>query len=188
MSKKAKVEISSRADADTAMKELYQIDTQMLTWASEEAQAVTSAREGCQLKQLHQGLLTMKARRAELVKSIKAWAEADRKEWSGKSLETPHGDMGFRLNPPSVALIKKIAKSFDEALALLKEKLKKFVAVETVERVDKEKILALKPDADQYAIAQLAECGLKIEQKEEFWVETLVAKKLEEEIKKAKDA
>jgi hypothetical protein len=99
--------------------------------------------------------------------------------------------MGFRMSTPAVSLIKKAAKSFKEALALLQARLPEYVR-DTPE-IDKEKILAeARDDSEQStwpatSIA-LSKCGLEVKQDDEFWIETAASKDLETAAKRLKAA
>lgn len=83
-----------------------------------------------------------------------------------KSLDTLHGTLGFRNNPPSLTLL----KGFKWEIVLENLKEKKLTAyVRTVEEANKEKLLA---DREKEGVCNLfPELGVKVSQDEKFFIE-----------------
>jgi len=82
-----------------------------------------------------------------------------------KSIETLHGTLGFRKNPPSLKLLTGV--KWEKVVEKLKEKLPDYVR--TVEEADKEKLLA---DRDKDGVGPLfPELGVKVSQDENFFIE-----------------
>lgn len=182
---KPKNSITTRAQAEAAMAKLNRIDTDLARMDLDEADAITSVRAGHQLKQREAGRPGMEAEKALLVKELEGWAEEDAANWGKRSLETPFGKLGFRVSQPTVVLIKKIAKKFDTALELLQRNLPGYVR--EVPEIAKDQILADKT-AGVLDSAALEECGLKVSQDDEFWIETAASKDLETAAKKLRAA
>jgi phage host-nuclease inhibitor protein Gam len=115
---------------------------------------------------------TKKVREEKLTHEInlELFAEAHKEEITNKakSKDLAHGKIGFSFNPPAVKLLNR-KFNWDLVKTFLLDKFKKKYVRESIE-INKEKIiedyngkLKLISDAD------LAECGLKIDQKEKFY-------------------
>ena len=177
--------ITSRAQAEAAMAKLNQIDAGLARMDLDEAEAISAVREKHNRLQREGGRPGMEAEKALLVKELEAWAEGDVSNWPRKTIETPFGSLGFRVSQPTVALVKKVAKSFKDALVLLQAKLPCYVRQEP--QIDKEKILSDERNNELRADA-LAKCGLEVKQDDEFWVETAASQDLEAAAKKLRAA
>ena len=182
---KPKDSIKTRPEAETALSRLNAIDTQLGTWDLAEASAIGTVRETHAETQRKGGRNVLEAEKTLIIKDLERWAEADVAHWEKKTLETPFGRLGFRTSPPAVMLIKKVARNCAEALGYLSARMYEYVR--QVPEIDKEKILA---DAREEVlnVDALAKCGLKVDQKEEFWVETVASKDLEEAAKRLRSA
>ncbi len=182
---KPKRQIMTREAAEAALARLNQIDTALVRWCLAEAEAVAAVRQAHAEKQRDGGRIGFEAEKALLVKELEEWAKEASATWERKTLETSSGRLGFRMTTPSVVLIKRIAKKFENAVELLMLTLPDFVR--TVYEVDKEKILAT-DRADGLDREALNRCGLDIYKEDEFWVETGASKDLDEAAKKLKSA
>jgi phage host-nuclease inhibitor protein Gam len=182
---KPKNSITSRSQAEASMSKLNEIDQQLARWDLAEADAIAAVRTGHAETQRKGGRPGLEAEKALLVKEIEAWAETDKDRWEKKSIETPFGCFGFRVSQPTVALIKKVASKFDYALTYLKDRLPQYVR--ETPQIDKEQILA-DARAEVLDESELAKCGLKVDQDDEFWVETNASKDLEAAAKKLRAA
>ena len=116
---KPKNSITSRDQAETAMSKINQIDMQFAAWDLKEANAVALIREQFAAMRKDNNYIGLEAERALLMKELQDWAEVDSHNWDKKSLETPFGKFGFRVSQPAVVLVKKVARSFKQALELL---------------------------------------------------------------------
>lgn len=182
---KPKNTITSRAQAEAAMSKVNEIDRQLADWDLAEADEIATVRMHHADRQRKAGRPGFEAEKALLVKEIEAWAEIDKERWEKKSIETPFGSFGFRVSQPTVVLIKKVASKFDAALELLQKSLKQYVR--SVPQIDKDQILA----DDRGGVldeAALAKCGLKVNQEDEFWIETCASKDLDAAAKKLRAA
>lgn len=183
---KPKNMIMNREQAESAMKTIDDIDRQFAEWDLNEAKAIAVIREQFTKIRKDSNYAGLEAQRALYLKELEAWAEADRANWGKKTIETPFGRLGFRTSTPAVALIQKVAKSFSAALDWLEiNELPQFVR--EVKEVDKEAILA-EHAAKTLDEKALAACGLKVRQKDEFWVESSASKDLEKAAKALKAA
>lgn len=99
---------------------------------------------------------------------LKVFGLEQKEKWEGKSIELASCIIGFRTNPPSVT--KKKGLTWEGVVGLLKSNkiLKSFVKVK--EDVDKAAIL--KVQKDQKIMKALSLVGVKVEQEEQFYVET----------------
>lgn len=182
---KPKNSITTQDQAVAAMGKLNQIDTQLAQWDLSEAEEIAVVREAHVRIQRAGGRLGMQAEKSLLVKEIEAWAKNASATWEKKTLETPFGRIGFRVSTPAVILVKRVVTTFKAAVELAVLYLPDFVR--TVREIDKEKMLS----ADREGTLQedmLARCGLMIDQKDEFWVETNASKDLDEASEKLKCA
>lgn len=177
--------VTTMEGAVSAMNRLNQIDTQLAQWDLCEAEQIAKVREEHVQLQRKAGRPGLEAEKALLVKELESWAEEASATWERKTLETPFGRLGFRVTTPAVALIKRVAKNFKDAVELVMLYLPDFVRQSY--EVDKEKILAAEREG-LLEMDKLARCGLTVEQKEEFWVETAASKDLDEASKKLKCA
>lgn len=182
---KPKNSIKSRAQAEAAMSKLNNIDMQLAAWELAEANDIAAVRDKHAERQKMEGRIGLEAEKALLVKELELWADTDAETWESKTMETPFGKIGFRTSTPAVVLIKKIARNFKEAIELLASRLPGYLR--RVPEIDKESILK---DAREEKLdaTKLAKCGLKVDQKEEFWIETNASKDLELAAKKLKAA
>lgn len=182
---KPKNSIANRQQAEAAMARLNAIDRQFAQWDMAEANAVSKVREEFSETRKKGNYVGLEAERALLIKEIQAWADVDSATWEKKTLETPFGNLGFRVSQPAVVLVKKVAKSFKQAIELLRAKMPEFVR--EVPEIDKEAILAADRD-DTLNHLVLQKCGLEVKQEDEFWVESAASKDLEEAAKKLRAA
>lgn len=96
------------------------------------------------------------------VQAIRAWADASPEAFGpGRSLQLQHGRIGFRLCPPSLRLLR--GYNWDTVLARIEERRLPYVRV--TKEIDKAGLIA---DADKLPLAEL---GLRISQRDEFFVE-----------------
>jgi len=83
-----------------------------------------------------------------------------------KSIDTLHGKVGFRTNPPSVTLVKGF--KWEQVVENLKEQ-KLTGYVRTIEEADKDKLLA---DRQKEGVCNLFPViGVKVSQEEKFFIE-----------------
>lgn len=183
---KIKNSITSLAAAEEAMYQLDAVDRQFARWDLAEAEAVQKVRERFNEKRKAGNCAGLEAEKALLVRELEAWAETASVEWKKKTISTSYGRLGFRTTPPTVTLIKKVAKSFKKALVLLKGYGRDYY-VRYEPKIDREAILADWRDK-ALCVESLNECGLTVDQTDEFWIETTASKDLEEAIKKLKCA
>lgn len=168
MRTKPKNSITSREAAEAAMARLNQIDMQLAEWDLTTAKALAAVRESCEQYERSQGRPGIEAEKSLLVKELADWAEGDVANWMARSIETPFGRLGFRIGNPTVALYKAVAKKLEEALDRLSARMPDFVRMRP--EIDREKILA----ADREGTLdrkKLLRCGLRIEQKDSFFIE-----------------
>lgn len=185
MRTKPKNQITSRAEAEQAMKRLDQIDRQLASWDLEEAKEIAAVRERHAKAQGASGRADFEAVKKMLVRELQSWAESDRESWEKKSLETPFGRLGFREKNPAVVLYKAVAKKLEEALDRLAARMPEFVRQSP--SIDKERILASHRE-QTLDLAKLHRCGLRIDEGEDFWVETAASQDLERAAKELKNA
>ena len=182
---KPKNSITTRVQAEAGMANLNKIDQVLAQMDLDEANAISAVRELHQGAQRVAGRPGLEAEKALLVKELEAWADKDAATWEKRSIETPFGSLGYRVGQPTVTLIKRIAKSFDAALDLLKAEFPQYVR--DVPQIDKAQILA-DNTAEVLDAAALGECGLEVKQDDEFWIETAASKDLEDAAKKLRAA
>ncbi len=182
---KPKNSIKSKEQAEAAMARLNQIDTQLAGWDLDEAENIALVRETHVNTQNKAGRPGLETEKALLVKEIESWALEAQTSWEKRTLETPFGRMGFRVGTPAVALIKRVARTFKDAVELLLKLLPAFVR-ETPE-IDKEAILAADREGS-LDVGKLNRCGLMVDQEEQFWIETNASKDMDEAAKKLKCA
>ncbi len=182
---KPKNSITTREAAEAAMGHLNNLDMDLATWDLAEAREIAEVRERHAEKQKMEGRASHEDKKALIVKELEEWAQGDVAHWLARTIETPFGRFGFRTGNPAVALYKTVAKKLDEALERLSARMPDFVRMRP--EIDKEKILA----ADREGTLdreKLLRCGLRVDQKEEFWVETQASKELEQAAKALKNA
>jgi phage host-nuclease inhibitor protein Gam len=182
---KPKNTITSRSQAEAAMSKLNEIDRKVAEWDLSEADAIATVRQEHAEMQRRGGRPGLEAEKALLVKEIEGWAETDKERWEKKTLETTFGSFGFRVSQPTVVLIKKIASKFDYALTFLQQRLPEYVR--SVPQIDKDKILS-DARSEMLDAGALANCGLAVNQDDEFWIETSASKDLETAAKKLRAA
>jgi len=182
---KPKNRITTRDQAEASMARLNEIDHHLAAWDMDEARRIAALREMKAREQRSEGRLTIETEKALLLKELKLWADKDSNGWKTRGLELKLGRLGFRTGMPTVVLVKKVAKNLANALALLLLHMPEFVR--TKEEIDKEGILAEARDKDLDKDL-LAQCGLKVTQKEEFWVETDASVRLDKAVKALKVA
>lgn len=182
---KPKNSIKSKEQAEAAMARLNQIDTQLAGWDLDEAEDIALVREKHVEEQNKAGRPGLETEKALLVKEIESWAMEAQTSWEKKTLETPFGSMGFRVGMPAVALIKRVARTFKDAVELLARTLPAFVR--QTQEIDKEAILSADREGS-LDVGKLNRCGLVIAQEEQFWIETNASKDLDEASKKLKCA
>ena len=182
---KKKTEIKTEAEAESAMLALAEVESELVSYVTAEALAVQKARQ-----KFYQGDLAVRKAgleysAEEIAKNLKAYAKSAVKGWEGKSRETPGGTFGFRWGKPAVALVKSIAKTFDEALINVKLNCQQFNR--RVDTLNKELIIQAHNE-EVLDVDRLYLCGLKVEQKERFFVTSTAATalgKAREKLKKA---
>lgn len=183
---KIKNSIKTSARAEEAMTQINIWDRQFIYWDMAEASAIQKVREKFNEKRKGGSYLQIEAQRALLIRELEAWADTASAEWKKKTFEFSAGRLGYRTMPPTVKLIKKIAKSFKAAMALLEgTDLAYYVRQEPT--LDKEQILADSREKD-IDVPELAKCGLKVDQSDDFWIETTASKDLEAARKRLKSA
>ncbi len=182
---KPKNTISNRYQAEAAMAMINTIDRQFAEWDMNEAGGVAVVREEFAALRKKGNCAGMEAEKTLLIKELEAWAEADSATWGKKTLETPFGNMGFRISQPAVVLFKKAARSFKAAVELLSASMPQFVR--QTPDVDREAILAAER-VGELDERLLRGCGLEVKQEEEFWVESAASKDLEEAVRKLRAA
>ncbi|GAB62676.1 MAG: hypothetical protein DWB56_14780 [Candidatus Jettenia sp.] len=182
---KPKNSIRTVSDMEAAMSRLNQIDTRLAQWTLEEAHDIALVREEHDKNQKKAGRTGLEAEKALLIKELEAWAEEASATWGKRTLETPFGRLGFRVSTPAVTLLKRVAKNFKDAAELAMLYLPDFVRKSY--EIDKEKVIAAESQGtlDKNILSQ---CGLSVEQKDEFWLETAASKDLDEAAKKLKVA
>lgn len=153
--KPAPINIANREQADAALAEMYRLD--QIIAEHEKAESEEKAqREAVELLFARQE------------KAVVAWAQKDRKNWTAKTLTLINGTISFTTSPGKVGLIKKIAKSFDAAVELLrasrKELAKKFLRPRP-DDLNKELLLQEFEDG-RIKNEQLEEFGLRVEKPE----------------------
>lgn len=187
---KPKNSITTRAQAEAAMSKLNQIDQMLAGMDLAEAAAIAAVRDEHAKLQRKTGRPGLEAEKALLVKELEGWSEQSVSTWDKKTIETPAGSFGFRVSTPAVNLIKKVAKSFDAALELVQKYMSAYVREKP--EINKEKILEYyrseNEEGQELFELCLAKCGLKIDQDDEFWIETAASKDLEAAAKKLKAA
>lgn len=185
MRTKPRNKITSRAEAEEAMERLNEIDRYFNTWALTEAKEIADIKKKYAEHRANGSVPELQQEKALLLRELEAWAEADRESWGKKSIDTPFGRFGFREGNPAVQLVKKVAKSFDAALELLQKHLPQYVR--RAPEIDRDAILA-DDRLEKLNAAELRGCGLKVGQKEDFWVETAASQDLERALKELKNA
>ena len=181
MAKKIQNPITNAQQAEQVVMELNKIDYLIAQFEAKETTAQLKVREKFHTGIIGEARAVYAARKKELETQLKGFSESDRENWGkAKTVETTFGNYGFRINPPSVALIKSICKNFDEALEKVKQSLPKYVRNKY--EIDKEKIL------QNYKKLDLESVGLKIENKDKFFVKTVCEENLEKAREKLKSA
>lgn len=179
--------INTKPQAEEAMAKLDSIDRQFADWDLAEAEAVIKVREKFAEKRQQANFLGMQAERSLLIKELEGFAERDCATWEKKTFETPFGCFGFRITPPTVVLVKRVAKTCEAVIANLENTLmSRFIR--TKKEVDKEALLAAFKDGKIDPSQLENECGLKVKQEDEFWLESRASKDLDEAAKKLRAA
>lgn len=94
---------------------------------------------------------------------LEAWAVSNRSEFAGRqSLQMIHGTIGWRVNPPSLTPLRGF--TWASCIQRLLD-LERMEHIRTKQEVNKESLLAVRDTED------LSRFGLKVEQKEPFYVE-----------------
>ncbi len=171
------------AEVTAAFRRMNEIESWLARLAGDEAKDLHNVRRMYQTGGTGARRRAMESERKDLEKRLKHWAKKAAAEWPSKTYETPFGRCGFRLHPPAVKLIKSIAKTFDDALRRVKSAMPGYVRIK--EELDREALLR---DAELVGKRRLESCGLKVEQREEFWVSTSSRDELEGAIKRLKEA
>lgn len=179
--------INTKAQAEEAMAKIDAIDRQFADWDLAEAEAVIKVREKFAEKRQQTNYIGLQAERSLLIKELEGFADRDCGTWEKKTFETPFGCFGFRITPPTVALVKRVSKTYDRAVESLEfEKMTEFIR--TKKEVDKEAILAAHKEGTLDALKLEVVCGLKVKQEDEFWLESRASKDLDEAAKKLRAA
>ncbi len=179
--------INTKPQAEEAMARIDAIDRQFAEWDLAEAEAVIKVREKFAEKRQQANFLGMQAERSLLIKELEGFAERDCGTWEKKTFETPFGCFGFRITPPTVALVKRVSKTYDQAIVGLEEAFMSEFIREKKE-VDKEAILAAHKEGTLDVSKLENEVGLKVKQEDEFWLESRASKDLDEAAKKLRAA
>lgn len=182
---KPKNSIKTQDQAVAAMGKLNQIDTQLAQWDLCEAEQIAKVREEHVDLQRKAGRTGMEAEKALLIKELEMWSQDTSAAWERKTWETAFGRMGFRVSTPAVIVIKRVVKNFKEALELAMLYLPDFVRQSY--EIDKEKILSAERSGI-LDVNELARCGLTIDQRDEFWLETAASEDLKKAAQKLKGA
>lgn len=182
---KPKNRIVSREQAEAAMARLSDIDRQIARLDLDEAEEIARVRDKFAMTRKSCLIPEMETEKSLLVKELEAWAETDRDAWPIKSIETPFGRLGFREKNPAVVLYKAMAKKLEDALGRLTARMPEYVR--KAPSIDKEKILAAHREGT-LDLAKLQRCGLRIDEGEDFWIETAASKDLADAAKALKDA
>ena len=177
--------ITTKQQAETAMEKINSIDQQLAEWDLKEAQEISLLRARFSEVRTKGNIAVMEAEKELLIKELHAFAEVDSATWVKKTLETPFGNIGYRMSQPTVVLVRKVAKSLKQATELLKAKLPKFIR--NTPEIDKEAILSADRDKTLDKVL-LKSCGLEIKQEDEFWIESKASRDLEEAAKKLRAA
>jgi len=181
---KPKDQITTLTDAIKAMKTINETDIKTAHWEIEEAKALSLVKEEFAEVRMKNKYGELISEKKLLVKDLQSWAKKEEPKWKTKTLTTPFGRLGFRKSTPAVKLIKRIAKNFKEALEWLKNN--RFDEyIRTVEEIDKDAILADVRDKE-ITNEDIEACGLKVDQKDEFWVESNAASDLDKAVKELK--
>lgn len=179
--------IKTRQQAEEAMSKIDAIDRQFAELDLEEAEAIIKVRERFAEKRQKANFDGLQAERTLLIKEIETFAGHDCAAWEKKTFETPFGSFGFRITPPTVALIKRVSKTYNLAIDNLEmEDMSRFVRVK--KEVDKEAILAAHKDGTLDISKLENSCGLQVRQEDEFWLESRASKDLDEAAKKLRAA
>jgi len=173
----------TRAQAEEKMQRLNEIDAQLFDWALAYHKQLAALKAAHTSSQIKAGRPVLEFERKLILKDLHSWAKKDQLNWKTKTLSFASGKMGIRKGMPKVDLIKKIAKTWDEALILLIDFLPAYK--KNVPTINKEKLIANREKID---IEKLLACGLKIGQKKEFWVETEASESFDAAIKDLKNA
>ena len=165
----SKQTITTQAEADKAMIDLDWINSDLSSYTMREAKAIAKVRE-----KFHEGLIAqdrelLETRKKAIERELKNFCKTEHKKWDGKSKETPGGMFGFRWSHAAVSLVKSIAKTFEEASLNVKLKYQRFN--KRVDTLNKELMLQAYQD-HTLDVDKLYNCGLKIEQKEKFFIKT----------------
>ncbi len=184
MPKKNKDEITSLEEAKQAMNDINKFDNLLASYYEQEANAVASIRSRFHTGTTNAKRQTLEGLKKNRIKQLENFAKRNRKEWDGKSVQTPFGSFGFRKGQPCVVLIKKVCKNFDEALEKIRKRFPDLVRIK--EEINKEQILQLEPKV--LTKENLEAVGLKVDSGEKFFIKTLATEKLEEATKELKSA
>lgn len=182
---KPKNSIKTKEAAIAAMARLNQIDTQLALWDMNEAEDIALVREKHHATQKKEGRIGYEAEKALLLKELESWAEEASATWPKRTMDTPFGKLGYRKTTPAVKVIKRMVKSFAEAVDLTMLHFPQFVR--KVFEIDKEAILAADREGE-ITSEELTRCGLMVDQRDEFWIETTASKDIEAAAKKLKCA
>lgn len=171
--------IKNLQQAEAAILRINEIDSLFTEYDLAEAQEVIRVRDRHHNLRLTAGHPALAEEHKLLTNQLKTFAKKDRTNWALKTFKTPFGEIGFRYPGYSVSLIKKITSNWEEAVAKVNE-LFGAAYIRTKEEVNKELILE---DKDIFDAETLVDAGIKIENKEKFFIETVSA----QELKKAQD-
>ena len=186
---KIKESITSKQEATAAMCRLNIIDETIATWNLREAAEIARIREYHHQIQGKEGRPAFEAEKKLLLRELESWAKQDLENWGkARSMATAFGAFGFRKGNPTVTLIKKKARNWNQALEWLQILgMVVYGYVRNAPEIAKDKILA-DHAAGELNEENLAKCGLQVTQKEEFWVETTAGKDLEDAAEKLREA
>lgn len=183
MPKKSKKEIASLEEAKIVMQFINDYDRLLAQHLEKESNVVAEARAKFHTGQRGADRDEWEQEKKIQVKRLENFAKKNRKEWKQKSIDTPFGTFGFRKGQPCVVLVKKISKNFEEVLEKVKKNLPGYVRIK--KEINKDGLLE---DFKSLNSETLNICGIKIDQKEPFFVKTLAAERLEQASKKLKSA
>ena len=182
---KPEKDIGSREAAEKAMLELGCIESDLAAIVAKAEKEISQVRARFCEGPVAEERKRLEEQKKAITKDLEKFAKTDCKNWFAKSLDLPSGSLGFRHSPPSVALVKSIAKSIDTALINLQASCQRYVRKTST--INKELIvqdfIGNKLDAQK-----LYTCGLDIVRKKSFFIRTDFTEALEKAQDKLKKA
>ena len=172
-------------DAVEAVARINLIDKTIADLDLKEADAIARVRDTYAKKRVDKNCSNLEAEKKVLLKELEVFAKMTFDSWKSKTFTTPFGKFGYRRSGPKVVLIKTVVSSATKAIELLRKKMPKLVS--TKHSINKKAINVLNTDGS-LDLEKLQKCGLAIENKDEFFVESNAAKDLGEAEDKLKAA